>query len=156
VSRFGIMFFPDPEAGIREMLRVLKDGGRVAAAVWGAADVNPFHSVMSDAIAKYIPPVPAGANDPTAFRFAEPGKLAAVFKRAGARQVAQDALRFTIDAKKTPEEFWQLRAEMSDTNREKLSKLTAGQRQNLERDVLRVLPQFLSGGMMRFPAEVLI
>jgi len=156
VSRFGIMFFPDPEAGVREMLRALKEGGRVAAAVWCAPEANPFHFVISDALAKYIPPVPAGPDDPTAFRFAPPRKLAAIFERAGARDVSENVLRFTIEAQKTPEEFWQMRAEMSDANREKLARLTAGQRQNLQRDVLEVLPQFSSGGMMRFPAEVLI
>jgi ubiquinone/menaquinone biosynthesis C-methylase UbiE len=32
----GLMYFPDSEACFREMLRVSRPGGRVAAAVWGA------------------------------------------------------------------------------------------------------------------------
>ncbi len=32
----GLMYFPDPESCFREMLRVTRPGGRVAAAVWGA------------------------------------------------------------------------------------------------------------------------
>jgi len=34
VSQFGLMFFPDRHASLREMLRVLAPGGRMAVAVW--------------------------------------------------------------------------------------------------------------------------
>ena len=43
VSRFGVMFFPSPVDAVREMLRVLKPGRKLALAVWHFAERNPFH-----------------------------------------------------------------------------------------------------------------
>jgi SAM-dependent methyltransferase len=41
VSQFGLMFFPDREKSLREMLRVLVTGGRLAVAVWDSLAHNP-------------------------------------------------------------------------------------------------------------------
>jgi SAM-dependent methyltransferase len=44
VSQFGLMFFPDPVAALREMMRVLVPGGRLAVAVWGSLDATPAYA----------------------------------------------------------------------------------------------------------------
>jgi SAM-dependent methyltransferase len=43
VSQFGLMFFPDRHKAIREMLRVLAPGGRLAVAVWDALENSPVY-----------------------------------------------------------------------------------------------------------------
>lgn len=43
VSQFGLMFFTDRRQAIREMLRVLAPGGRVAVAVWDSLDSMPAY-----------------------------------------------------------------------------------------------------------------
>jgi ubiquinone/menaquinone biosynthesis C-methylase UbiE len=52
VCRFGVMFFPSPLDGLREMLRVLKPDGKLAVAVWHFAEHNPFHYVLSRVVAE--------------------------------------------------------------------------------------------------------
>jgi SAM-dependent methyltransferase len=44
VSQFGLMFFTDRRAALREMLRVLVPGGRLAVAVWDTLDHTPAYA----------------------------------------------------------------------------------------------------------------
>lgn len=41
LSQFGLMYFGNPEAGIREMMRVLQPGGKISVTVWNTLDNNP-------------------------------------------------------------------------------------------------------------------
>jgi SAM-dependent methyltransferase len=48
VSQFGLMFFQDRRAAIREMWRVLRPGGRLAIAVWDSLGNTPgYHAVTA-------------------------------------------------------------------------------------------------------------
>jgi SAM-dependent methyltransferase len=44
VSQFGLMFIPDPALALREMMRVLKPGGRLAVAVWASLSDTPAYA----------------------------------------------------------------------------------------------------------------
>jgi SAM-dependent methyltransferase len=44
VSQFGLMFFTDRRQALREMLRVLTPGGRLAVAVWDSLDNIPAYA----------------------------------------------------------------------------------------------------------------
>ncbi|HEX5065032.1 MAG TPA: methyltransferase domain-containing protein [Myxococcota bacterium] len=44
VSQFGLMFFPDRVAALREMHRVVKRGGRISVAVWAALESAPAYA----------------------------------------------------------------------------------------------------------------
>ena len=44
VSQFGLMYFGDRVLGLREMLRILKSGGRLAVAVWDSLEHTPAYA----------------------------------------------------------------------------------------------------------------
>jgi ubiquinone/menaquinone biosynthesis C-methylase UbiE len=159
VSRFGVMFFPSPGDAVREMLRVLKPGRKLAMAVWHFADRNPFHYALARVIDRYVesPPVaPVAPEAPDAFRFASPGKLREVFMEAGAMAPTERLLEFTIHAPVSAEEFWALRSEMSEKLRDKIARLSREQLATVESQALEALSEYSTGSGISFPAEVLI
>lgn len=48
VSQFGLMFFQDRPLAVREMLRVLTPGGRLAVAVWDSLENTPAYAAEVD------------------------------------------------------------------------------------------------------------
>lgn len=63
VSQFGLMFFEDRVAGLREMLRVLRPGGQLAVAVCDALDHSAGYAVLAELLQRLF-----GARVADAFR----------------------------------------------------------------------------------------
>jgi len=156
VSRLGAMFFPDSLGSMREMLRVLKPGGSLTFAVWYKSDVNPFCYLVSGVMDQHIKAPAPDPNAPNAFRFAERGKLADVMKRAGAIDVRDEVVSFDIEAPLSALEFWTMRAQTSDTLREKLAKLPASEQTQIATEVQHAVAEFFPANQMKFPAQMLI
>jgi SAM-dependent methyltransferase len=156
ISRFGVMFFPSPLDGLREMLRVLKPGRNLALAVWHFAETNPFHYALSRVIDRYAKSPPLAPDALDAFRFATPGKLGKILNEAGAISVSERLLQFPIQASISLEDFCTLRIEMSEKLREKIARLSNDQLAEVKREALESLREYCTGNRMSFPAEVLI
>ncbi|HSY34034.1 MAG TPA: class I SAM-dependent methyltransferase [Verrucomicrobiae bacterium] len=157
ISRFGVMFFPSPVDGVREMLRVLKPGRKLAFAVWHFAERNPFHSALSRVMDRYVdsPPLEPDALD--AFRFAPRGKLLEVLSHAGVAAPSERLLQFKIEAAAVSvEDFWNLRREMSEKLSEKFATLSEEQKLKVTQEMLSSLAEYSTANGMSFPAEVLI
>jgi ubiquinone/menaquinone biosynthesis C-methylase UbiE len=156
ISRFGVMFFPSPVDGIREMLRMLKPGRKLALAVWGSADRNPFHYELSRIIDRYVESPPVDADAPDAFRFASPGKLLKILSEAGVTAPTERVLQFKIEAPISAEEFWTLRCEMSEAFRGKIASVSDEVRAEIKRRALEAFRDYSTGHGISFPAEALV
>jgi len=156
VCRFGVMFFPSPIDGIREMLRVLKPGKKMAFAVWHYLESNPFHYSLVRITHRFAPEPPLPADAPEPFRFASPGKLRDIVAEAGAHDVVERLFHFSISAPLSGEDFWNLRCDMSEKLRQRLAALPEEVFKELKHQALDAFRIYETSTGVSFPAEVLI
>jgi SAM-dependent methyltransferase len=149
------MFFPDSLKAMRELLRVLKPNGRLAFAVWGKSDLNPFCYLITRVMDQHVKSAP-DPNAPNAFRFAEQGTLASAMTQAGAIDVEEDVVTFDIAAPISAQQFWAIRSQTSDTLREKLSKLSAEEQAQVATEIEQAVEEFFPANQMKFPAQMII
>lgn len=61
-ARFGTMFFANPVAGLRNMRKALRPGGRMVHIVWRERADNPWLSMAKDVVLRFVPPPGADAQ----------------------------------------------------------------------------------------------
>jgi len=88
-SRFGVMFFADPDAAFANMKKALKPSGRLAFACWRDWRENEWVRVPVGAVRPHVPPQPQlGPEDPGPFSFADLGRLRRILSSAGFDRIA--------------------------------------------------------------------
>jgi SAM-dependent methyltransferase len=104
-SRFGVMFFADPEAAFANIGRALRPGGRLAFVCWQALAQNRWMLDSIAAIARFVPPSPPPAPDaPGPFAFADSARVRGILERAGFRGVKHEAVTGELSLGRTLDE----------------------------------------------------
>ena len=87
LCREGLMFALDPSQAAGEIRRVLRPGGRLALAVWGPRERNPWLGTVLDSVSAQVgaPVPPPGIPGP--FALEDAAKLGALLEGAGLRDV---------------------------------------------------------------------
>ena len=83
-SRFGVMFFADPEAAFANLRRSLRPGGRLAFVCWRPLPENLWIHLPAEAAAGLVPPAPPPEpGTPGPFAFADPDRVRRILAEAG-------------------------------------------------------------------------
>ncbi|HVL70906.1 MAG TPA: class I SAM-dependent methyltransferase [Beijerinckiaceae bacterium] len=89
-ARFGTMFFANPVAGLRNMRKALRPGGRMVHIVWRDRRDNPWLSMAKDVVLQFLPEPGADARTcgPGPFSMADEETVRSMMTIAGYEDIA--------------------------------------------------------------------
>jgi len=151
VSRYGLMFVDDVPLALERVGRSLKPGGRLALAVWGPEDRNPFFRVRAASALPFLnEPPPDPEHFPGPLRLARPGLLPRLMRQAGFRAVRATG----VDAPfvyRDEDEVIDFTLRVPGPLMRLYDTLSRRDQRELRRRLLRGLRPFRSGGVLRIP-----
>jgi ubiquinone/menaquinone biosynthesis C-methylase UbiE len=155
VCRDGLMFAHDPGRAAAEIHRVLRSGGRVALAVWGPRDRNPWLGVALDAVSAQVgfPVPPPGVPGP--FSLADAERLARLFIDAGFEGVVVDELATPLRASSF-DEWWTRTSQLAGPVAQMLASLPADAAAALRERARHATREYETAGGLELPGVNLL
>ncbi len=150
ISRFCLMFLPDIHGALKEIARVLKNGGYFSAAVWSTPDKNPFIRIPMEVLKKFIE-IPAPLPDqPGIFRLAKPGDLLGMINIAGLSGIADEEItgESVFDS---AEDYLANVKEMAAPLQPLFARLTGEQKEAVEKEIMNAVSKYQSGDQIALP-----
>jgi len=150
--RFGFMFFPDMLMAAKEMVRVLKPGGRIAVSVWNVPEKNYWITAVMGILGKHIemPQPPPGS--PGLFRCAKDGMMVDLFQKAGLKNISQKEITSKLNCK-TPDIYWGFMTETPAPVASALGKVDMEIKEKIKSEVYETLNQKYPQGKIMLDAS---
>lgn len=156
LSRFGMMFFEDTTAGLRNVLHALKKDGRIAFAAWAGIDENPWFDVPARAAEERLGPAgPAQADAPGPLRFADVKRVEKMLVEAGFQDVSGDAFKVDLHHPGGLDAVRRVAARIGPVARHLRDKGgTDADREAIVEDVVERFRRYETGDGVRIPAKI--
>jgi SAM-dependent methyltransferase len=149
VSRYGLMFTSDLPETLRSVQRALKPGGRVVFVVWGPLKGNAGNAIRREMGIRYGDPSPPDPETvPHPLRFARPGLLPRLLRRAGFTGVTALEVRGE-NVFRDVEECVQFQMAMPLSGL--VESLAPAKRRRLRADLVRAFDEYRVGEAVRVP-----
>ena len=153
--RFGFMFFPDMLLAAKEMVRVLKPGGKIATSVWNVPENNFWVTAFMEAISRNMElPAPLPGS-PGMFRCAKDGFISDLFLEAGLKNITQKEIAGKMNFK-TTDVYWSMMTEVISLVIAALSKADDDMKNKIMKEVYQELNQKYSDGNILMDSSALI
>lgn len=154
-SRFGVMFFRDPQKALGELRRVLRYGARACFLAWGRFD-QPYWKSMMGVVHRHVAGPLLPPDGPNPFRFAEPGTLSEMLRLAGFGSVEERTVTLPWAWPGPPDEVWQQMKAVAVPFRPLLDRVQAERWPEIDAEVSREVARYFDGERIAFGAEVIL
>ena len=153
--RFGFMFFPDMLLAIKEMVRVLKPGGRIASSVWGVAEKNFWVTAIGGTINRNMQLPPSLPEAPGMFRCAQNGLILNLYQQAGLENTSEKEISGNLNCG-TTEVYWNMMTEVAAPFVSALSKADEPMKEKIKEEVFQIVNQKYPDGKVLMDASALV
>ncbi len=155
LCRWGFMLMADPLAALRETRRVLTEDGRLALAVWGTPDRNPWSSVLSGVFIERGLMPSIDLRSPGMFRLADRAELEALVVEAGFGEVSVDeiAVRWQFGSFG---ETWRVITSLSTSMTAAINRLGDGEVAEIRAEAMRRCAPYSTDSGVQLPGVSLV
>jgi ubiquinone/menaquinone biosynthesis C-methylase UbiE len=155
LCRWGLMFLPNPKAGLSNIYRSMVNGGQFAAAVWASPDKVPFISVPMNIVLKETNSLPQGTLGP--FSMSDQNNLKKIYEESRFMHPAIERINVVCDFDST-DDFTSFTI---DHGGPALQKILAGETNERREQILKAISKgsekyAVSTGKVRFENEAIL
>jgi len=153
--RFGFMFFPDMLIAIKELVRVMRPGGKIATSVWNVPDKNFWITAMGGTINRnmQLPATQPGA--PGMFRCSESGLIEDLFLQAGLINTSEKEIAGKLKCG-TADAYWNMMTEVAAPFVSALNNANDALKEKIKEEVIQAVNQRYPNGNVHFDSSALV